>query len=202
MYAFTESSMTIDSRCEARGNIKLQRGLERSKRRDMTNDEQVSSGALNAGTATPKQAIDKDKVRMMVADFGYKKTSEALNIKEPTLRKWAERGKWNTPTITDQRVTLVTKPIANAHADALQAYKEQSKVNLAKYAAEASQEASEHPQKLSISRKAKDVADIRASIWPQESNNSNILQIGFLIGPRPERDEKQVVDNSSGTSES
>jgi len=67
--------------------------------------------------------------------------------------------------------------------------KERTRLGLSKYAAEAAEEAAEHRDKLGIAGKVKDVAGVHKTLWPVESNNSTILQIGFLT-----RDRSKDVD--------
>ena len=64
--------------------------------------------------------------------------------------------------------------------------KDRSKLGLSQYVVEAAEEAAAHPDKLKISKKAKDVADVHKTLWPAENQNENILQIGVLINP-PQR---------------
>jgi hypothetical protein len=76
--------------------------------------------------------IDKDQVRMMVADLGYQETSARTGIAYATLRQWAKRRKWNHHVVHSQAVTTVTRPIADAHADALKEYEGNTRLSLAK----------------------------------------------------------------------
>lgn len=93
-----------------------------------------------------KIQVDKDKVRMMVADFGYAETSARLNIKQGTLRKWAHDGKWKQPFTHSQAVTTVTEPSV-AHAEALAELKGQTKLSLARSAARMAKDCEELPVK-------------------------------------------------------
>jgi hypothetical protein len=67
-----------------------------------------------------------------------------------------------------------------------------TELGLSKYAAEAAEEAALHQDKLGIAGKVKDVSDIHKNIWPPEPNQSNILQIGFLIGTTPGGDQRSL----------
>jgi hypothetical protein len=46
--------------------------------------------------------------------------------------------------------------------------KSKTKLHLSKYALEASQEAAEHPEKLKITRQAKEIAQTASEVWPEE----------------------------------
>jgi hypothetical protein len=66
--------------------------------------------------------------------------------------------------------------------------KGRTKLGLSKYAAEAAEQAAEHLDKLSISGKVKDVADVHKTLWPNQPETNQILNLGVLIGTtRPEK---------------
>jgi hypothetical protein len=58
----------------------------------------------------------------------------------------------------------------------------ETKLHLSKYALEASQEAAEHPQKLKITRQAKDIAQTASEVWPEEreSVKNSIVNVQIL----------------------
>lgn len=76
---------------------------------------------------------------------------------------------------------LCNQSAPKALASVLTRLKERSTHNLALYSAKASEAALKSSTPLEISRKVKDVADIHKTIWPQENEQKNILQIGFII---------------------
>jgi len=131
-----------------------------------------------------KQPIDKEKVRMMVADLGYAETSQRLNIREDLLRQWAHRGKWNVPARTDQRVTLVTRPIAEAHAEALADYEGRTRLSLAKGAERMARDCEDLPARHA--KTLHTVAQSMAIIHRQGEHGSgngftlNVLNMGAL----------------------
>jgi len=49
--------------------------------------------------------------------------------------------------------------------------KGETKLYLSKYALEASQEAAEHPEKLKITRQAKEIAQTANEVWAEESED-------------------------------
>ena len=67
-------------------------------------------------------------------------------------------------------------------ADELSQNKARSTLALARYSAQAAEEAGLHRDKLGIAGKVKDVAGVHKTLWPQENQREEILQIGFIIG--------------------
>jgi hypothetical protein len=59
--------------------------------------------------------------------------------------------------------------------------KDRTKLGLSKFAAEAAEEAGEHPDKLAIAGKVKDVASVHSTLWPEERQES-LIDRGILIG--------------------
>jgi hypothetical protein len=56
--------------------------------------------------------------------------------------------------------------------------KERSRLGLSRFAAEAAEQAAEHRDKLSISGKVKDVADVHKMLWPNQPETNQILNLG------------------------
>ncbi len=127
--------------------------------------------------ATP---VSKDEIRILVKDFGYAETSARTGIKEPTLRQWAKRGKWNTPFVHSQVVTTVTQRPADAHAAALSERKQQSRALLSEYQVRAATEAAAHEKPLSITRNVKDLADIHSKVWPEDQTKEANFSLNVL----------------------
>ena len=59
--------------------------------------------------------------------------------------------------------------------------KERSKLALSKYAAEASEAAGKHPDKLSIAGKVKDIAGVHKALWP-EASGEPLIEGSILVG--------------------
>ena len=59
--------------------------------------------------------------------------------------------------------------------------KTRSMLALSRYTTQTSEKAAAHKDPFSISRKAKDLADVHKMLWPQENRREEILQIGLLI---------------------
>ena len=70
-------------------------------------------------------------------------------------------------------------------ASILNERKDRTKLGLSKYAAEAAEEAAEHRDKLGIAGKVKDVARVHKTLWPDQPETNQILNIGILTGAIP-----------------
>ena len=113
-----------------------------------------------------------------------------MGLSENTVKCWQRRYNWPIPK--RERSESLTKP-ETLHpvgtqspsaivSDQLSTLRTTSTLNLAKYAAEASERAAEHPDKLGIARRVRDVSAVHSTLWPAEKDSASILQIGILIG--------------------
>jgi hypothetical protein len=81
----------------------------------------------------PASQINKEAIRILVADIGYQEASKQTGIAYGTLRQWAKRGHWfNQIQPHAQAVTAVTKPIHQAHTDALAEMETETRISLAR----------------------------------------------------------------------
>jgi len=128
------------------------------------------------------------QVRMLVTAVGYNEASRQLGIKAATLRKRAQREHWLRPrdliqpTQTNPRSRSTSHSVTpphNALDNTLREHQHKTKMHMAQYAERASREASKHKRPLSIARNAKDVESIRASLWPEKTDQS-ILNLNIL----------------------
>ena len=93
--------------------------------------------------------------------------------------KRCSREKWLVKHEQDKPDAIATSPntlSANVSkgADVLAEVptrKGETKLHLSKYALEASQEAAEHPEKLTITRQAKEIAQTANEVWAEESED-------------------------------
>ena len=124
-----------------------------------------------------------------VAGIGLRELARKMNIPEGTVLAHAKRHGWT------QQIQIATREVEVMQSDAitpvqsvpqsiasiLNERKERTKLGLSKYTAEAAEDAANHPDKLGIAGKVKDVADVHKTIWPAETEQKNILNIGFII---------------------
>ena len=88
--------------------------------------------------ATP---VNKEEVRMLVADLGYQETEKRTGISANTLYQWANRFGWNKPIIHSQAVRTVRQSPADAHAEALREHERETRMSLARSARKLATEA-------------------------------------------------------------
>ena len=124
-----------------------------------------------------------------VAGINLREIARKMNIPEGTVLAHAKRHGWT------QQIQIATREVGVMQSDAitpvqsvpqslaaiLAERRERTKLGLSKYTAEAAEQAAIHPDKLGIAGKVKDVADVHKTIWPNETEQKNILQIGFII---------------------
>jgi len=124
-----------------------------------------------------------------VAGINLREIARKMNIPEGTVLAHAKRHGWT------QQIQIATREVGVMQSDAitpvqsvpqslaaiLAERRERTKLGLSKYTAEAAEHAANHPDKLGIAGKVKDVADVHKTIWPAETEQKNILNIGFII---------------------
>ncbi len=141
--------------------------------------------------ATP---VNKEEVRMLVADLGYAETSARIGIREDRLRQWAHRGGWNVPAVHAvgrKPVTNVTQRPADAHAEALAHHEGQTRLTLAKYASNAAAAIHKSVHPTRYTRQAKDIAGVMATVHRQDQEKQgatfslNVLNLNMLSEDQP-----------------
>ena len=124
-----------------------------------------------------------------VAGINLREIARKMNIPEGTVLAHAKRHGWT------QQIQIATREVGVMQSDAitpvqsvpqslaaiLAERRERTKLGLSKYTAEAAEHAANHPDKLGIAGKVKDVAGVHKTIWPAEGEQKNILNIGFII---------------------
>jgi hypothetical protein len=132
-----------------------------------------------------KKATNIDDVRCKMDDVKIQHhTSNILHSSQtPSVPNASQ-----APTLSTLQKKEVPKSNHNqspskAVSNALSTLRGRSLIGLATYSAKAAEAAAVHKRPLDISRKAKDISDVHKAIYPPETNQSNILQIGILIQP-------------------
>lgn len=140
--------------------------------------------------------VDWPAVRVLAVAVGVREAARQMGISQDAVRQRSKREGWMaSPKAVAQRalakpVTSVSPNVlspADALANVLNDRKERSKLGLAKYTAEAAEEAALHQDKLGIARNVRDVAAVRSTLWPEDHNERGILNIAFLTGEIPVR---------------
>jgi hypothetical protein len=149
--------------------------------------------------------LNLDALHALVVAFGPREAARQSRIPAGTVLKIAARYNWqqnpkSVPpgkpgrkpkgfAIVKQSQLLSKSPSesichqspGNALNDALTSFKGKSMIGLAQYSAKAATALNKVRDPLKVTRKAVDIADVHKTIWPAETNTSNILQIGLLI---------------------
>ena len=124
------------------------------------------------------------------AGINLREIARKMNIPEGTVLAHAQRHGWT------QQIQIATREIGVMQSDAitpvqsvpqslaaiLAERRERTKLGLSKYTAEAAEHAANHPDKLGIAGKVKNVAGVHKTLWREENQREEILQIGFIIG--------------------
>ncbi|HSQ20501.1 MAG TPA: helix-turn-helix domain-containing protein [Blastocatellia bacterium] len=133
------------------------------------------------------------------AGIGLREIARKMNIPEGTVLAHAKRHGWT------QQLQAVKGELAVMQSDAITPVqsvpqslaaimgerKERTRLGLSKFTAEAAERAAEHPDKLLIAGKVKDVASVHSTLWPEQPQTNQILNLAILTGvEKPERSIK------------
>ncbi|HSS17009.1 MAG TPA: hypothetical protein VLQ29_08505 [Candidatus Dormibacteraeota bacterium] len=129
------------------------------------------------------------------AGIGLREIARKMNISERTVLARAKRHCWTQQiqVATQQQSDAITpmQSVPQSLAAILSERKERTKLGLSKYTAEAAEQAAVHRDKLGIAGKVKDVADVNKTLWPNQPETNQILNLGVLIGTtRPRKPEE------------
>ena len=150
---------------------------------------------MECASPAPAIQINREEVRMLVADLGYAETSKRTGIKEPTLRQWSKRGKWNVQRQHSQAVTTVTQRPSDAHAQAIAELETQTRMALARSAANLATQSEK--AKLRDSGNVKNVAQTAAIVhrWDAKTENTgNVIVNVALLGIAPSEVAPTTID--------
>jgi len=125
---------------------------------------------------------DRESIKTLVVLHGQRKAARIAGLSENTVKSWALRYGWNKLPKPSPHPThpIRTQSPAAIVADELSQNKARSTLALSRYAAQASEQAAFHPDKLEIAGKAKDVASVHRTIWPEEAQQTQILNVALL----------------------
>jgi hypothetical protein len=141
------------------------------------------------------------------ARIGLREIACKMNIPEGTVLAHAKRHGWTqqihaaTGQLTVMQSDAITpvQSVPESLAAILGERRDCFTFALAKYSAEAAEEAAEASQNLPIAKRVRDVAAVHSILWP-EVQRQEILSIGLLTGQiKVERDELAVEDGSGGS---
>jgi len=123
--------------------------------------------------------------------IGLREIARNMDIPEGTVLARAKREGWtreiqNAKALVRREDALPAITPMEAAAVTLNERKDKTKLNLSRYAIEASEEAANHRQKLKIARQVKDVAAVAGSVWPTEKHEGpNVMVNVAILGVDP-----------------
>jgi hypothetical protein len=141
------------------------------------------------------------------AGVNLREIARKMNISQGTVLAHAKRHCWT------EQIQVATRELSVMQSDAitpvqsvrqslvaiLSERKDRTKLGLSKFTAEAAEQAAEHRDKLGIAGKVKDVADVHKTLWPNQPETNQILNLGVLIGNiRPTPPERIAEGENSG----
>lgn len=145
---------------------------------------------------------DREAVKTLAIAVGVREAARQTGINQNTILSWSKRDQWFVDPPKPQSVQVqqgkaisAIKQPSTALTEILAERKDQTKLNLSKYAVEASKDAAEHKDKLKISRQVKDAAAVASHVWPEEKSNDaglslQVLSIGGELSVNLNRGEK------------
>jgi hypothetical protein len=147
--------------------------------------------------------VDWPGVRVLAVAVGVREAARQMGISQDAVRQRSKREGWMaSPETVAQRA--LAKAVTNvspnalspaaALANVLNERKERTKLGLSKFTAEAAEQAAEHPDKLGIAGKVKDVASVHGTLWPEEERREPIINLAIVTG------EFQPLDHNPNAS--
>jgi hypothetical protein len=157
---------------------------------------QSDNGQLPLAKRTIRGRISSERWEQIktayAAGIGLLEIARKMNIPEGTVLAHAKRHGWTQQiqVATQQQSDAITpvQSVPQSLAAILSERKNRARLGLSQYAAEAAEQAAEHRDKLGISRKVKNVADVHKTLWPEENQREPILNLAVLTGQIQLRD--------------
>ena len=137
--------------------------------------------------------VDWPAVRVLAVAVGVREAARQMGISQDAVRQRSKREGWMaSPKAVAQRalakpVTSVSPNVlspAYALANVLSERKHRTKLGLSKYAAEAAERAGESDGDLRLSRNVRDVTAVHSTLWPEEPQNNQIINLAIVTGQR------------------
>lgn len=151
---------------------------------------QSDNGQLPLAKRTIRSRIFSERWEQIkvayVSWIGLREIARKMNISEGTVLAHAKRHGWTQQiqVATGQQSDAITpvQSVPQSIASILGERKQRTRLGLSKYAAEAAEQAAKHRDKVGIAGKVKNVASVHSTLWPEEPQNNQILNIGILTG--------------------
>jgi hypothetical protein len=151
---------------------------------------QSDNGQLPLAKRTIRSRIFSERWEQIkvayVSWIGLREIARKMNISEGTVLAHAKRHGWTQQiqVATGQQSDAITpvQSVPQLIASILGERKQRTRLGLSKYAAEAAEQAAKHRDKVGVAGKVKNVASVHSTLWPEEPQNNQILNIGILTG--------------------
>jgi hypothetical protein len=158
------------------------------------NMSEPENGQLPLAKRTTRTRISSERWEQIkvayVSGIGLREIARKMAVPPGTVLAHAKRHGWTN------QIQVATRELSVMQSDAitplqsvpqsiaaiLDERKDRTKLGLSKYAAEAAEEAAEHPDKLLIAGKVKDVASVHGTLWPDHSETKPILNLAIVTG--------------------
>ena len=135
-----------------------------------------------------------ETVKTLVYLHGQRKAARIAGLNENTVKNWASKGKWPTcprneqpepkRTLLKAENAIVTQGSTSALIAEVDRCREESRLSLGRYLVKTASEAEQIENGLTITRKAKDLAEIHSRLFPEPKQSATIIQQGISISIR------------------
>ena len=158
--------------------------------RSFEHERARKNGQLPLAKGTIRSTISSERWEQIktayAAGIGLREIARKLDIPEGTVLAHAKHHGWSQQIqiATHQQSDAITpvQSVPQSVGAMLNEQKERSRLGLSRFAAEAAEQAAEHPDKLEIAGKVKDVASVHKTLWPEENQREPILNLAVLTG--------------------
>ncbi len=157
-------------------------------------------------TTSNQIQVSKEAVRLLVIQHGQREAARIAGINENTVRSWAMRYKWSTPTAATKTQPNGHSALVERISDELADNERETKLGLARHTTRAIRAINKSVHPVKYTRQANDVAKT-ASIafkWNDKEQSGNTVVNIALLGVDPASvsvDAAPVIDVESGVLE-
>ncbi len=156
-------------------------------------------------TATPVSIpVNKEAIRVLVIQHGQREAARIAGINENTVRSWALRYKWSTPTAATKTQPNGHSALVERVTDEIAECERETRLGLARYSKRAAKDAESASLRESpYVHKAAQVAGIAFKWDAKEQSNNTVVNVAILgVDPATVSvDTAPVIDVESGVSE-
>ncbi len=145
-------------------------------------------------TATP---VNKEAIRVLVIQHGQREAARIAGLNENTVRSWAMRYHWSTPTAATKTQPNGHSALVDRVTDELAECERETRLGLARYSKRAAQDAEKASlREAPYVHKAAQVAGIAFKWDAKEQGNNTVVNVAIL-GIQPADVQVQTLDVES-----